>query len=655
MWAPTEEDVRSAAVSRLMGAANDRHNLALKSYDDLHRWSTTRPGQFWALVWDVCFPAVPRADVALTSGPFETVQFFPTSELNAAEVLLDSSFASRTAVIEVREDGSRREVDRSTLANDVELAAQALNRAYVEPGDRVVAWAPNRYEVVVFALAALKLGALVSTASPDFAPNAVVDRFGQLEPKVLLGVGTYQYKGTVRNVENQLSQIAKGLTSVETVICLDDNVSGWLTWTEWSTGLNGVRAPFPKYNFAHPGFVLFSSGTTGKPKCIVHSAAGVLLKLQAEQVFNVGIGRDDLVFFYTTTGWMMWNWLVYALGTGAAILLYDGHPMYPSPDRLFEIAADNQVSTLGVSAKYLEELNSQGFAPRSTHPNTYMKVLLSTGSPLSPDTYDYVYRSCVDGSTQLISMSGGTDICGSFVGGVPTLPVYRGEIQRPILGMAVDVFSEDGTSAAVGETGELVCTRPFPSVPLGFWGDVDGSKFHESYFARFPGVWTHGDFTTKTLHGGYEILGRSDATLNVNGVRIGTAEIYNVLDAIPAVKEALAVEQRAAQATRIVLFVCVNAGFSLDASLEQSIREMLRTGASPRHVPDLIVAVPEIPRTKSNKTVETTVADILNGRSVRNRDALDNPQSLDWFYTFAASSQGSLKTSESTPNWPRDN
>lgn len=641
LWRPTAEAIGSAAIAALIDEVNDRHGLRISSYSALHRWSVTEPEQFWPLIWDRSVRRGSGGDVVMLGEDVEHARFFPEARLNVADELIGQWDRDRLAVVGVREDGTRTQMTRGELEIAVTRAANALRRSGVVAGDRVVAWTPDRVEVVVFALAALRIGALVSTASPDFAPPAVIDRFSQIEPKAILGVTEYQYRGRSYDVADRFGEIVAGLPSIGVVITLDSAGGRWPTWDEWSADrVDDTSAPeSEQFDFAHPGFILFSSGTTGKPKCIVHSAAGVLLKLRAELEFNVGLRSDDVLFFYCTTGWMMWNWVLYALGTGATIVLYDGHPMYPVPERLFTIAAENDVTALGVSAKYIDSLRVAQSEPMADVPQSGLRILLSTGSPLSPESFDYVYASCIAQEAQLISMSGGTDICGAFVGGVPTEPVYRGEMQGAILGMAADIFAPSGRPAHADETGELVCTAPFPSAPLGFWGDAEGAQLHKSYFSGFPGVWTHGDFARKTERGGFVILGRSDATLNSKGVRIGTAEIYGVVDAIDGVQESLAVAQDWEGDSRIILFVCLIDGRLLDDEMIAIIRTRLRQEASPRHVPDLIVRAPELPRTRSNKLVELTVADIVNGRAVRNVDALENPETLDWFVNFANSSR----------------
>lgn len=635
LWEPTTADVESAAVTSVMRRANDEYGLSLGSYADLHRWSLEQPGDFWGLVWDQCLPVRRRVGPTLRGEGMLGTTFFPHERLNVAQELLAKGSSDSPAIIAIGEDGNRQVITWQELREAVAIAAQALASAGVGSGDRVVAWVPNRAEVVVYALAALSIGAIVSTAATDFAPSAVIDRFSQVQPKVLLGATEYAYNGKQHDVRDRLAEICRGLPTVELVLTLGSPDSRWRSWESWTNEARNLTdaqvQEFEAFPFDHPGFILFSSGTTGKPKCIVHSAAGILLKLAAEQSFNIGLGASDTLLYYTTTGWMMWNWAVYALGTGSSIVMYDGHPMYPTMDRLFAIADAEQVTALGVSAKFIDALRVGEASPKATLALAGLRLLLSTGSPLSPESFDYAYEHCIDPRAQLISFSGGTDICGSFIGGIPTEAVFRGQLQGPILGMATEVFGADGRPTAPGEKGELVCTAPFPSLPLGFWGDHDGSAYRRAYFEGFPGVWTHGDFAIRTATGGFIVLGRSDATLNSKGVRIGTAEIYRVVEQVPGVAESLAIAQDWQGDSRVILFVRMRDGQVLDDETADLIRARLRSQASPRHVPDVILAAPELPRTRSNKLVELTVADIMNGRPVRNTDALENPASLDWF------------------------
>ena len=619
LWQP--QNPRTTNIARL------QRDLGFESYADLHKWSTDNPGLFWSRAWDDCQIIGDKGSQFYSQGEdFISSHFFTDSTVNVAENLLSKGRDSDVAIVSILEDGTRRELTWRQLRSQVGATTAAMKAAGVIKGDRVVAWVPNVAETVIYALGALSIGAIVSTASPDFAPSAVHDRFGQIEPKLLLVADTYEYNGKTFDCSSKIAEIESLLPSLSATI----TISGFQSWI---SPFIGSPLDFAKLAFEHPGFVLFSSGTTGKPKCIIHSGAGVLLKASAEQLYQFEMKSGQCVFFYTTCGWMMWNWLVMALGRGATIVLFDGAPMHPTPTRLFDIAEHEKLDFIGLSAKYIDSIHKEGLVPSQNHDLANLKVIASTGSVLSPESFDYVYES-IKSDVHLASMSGGTDICGCFLAGVPTQPVFRGELQGACLGMAVDVFDPRGNPAEIDEKGELVCTVPFPSKPLGFWGDVDNEKYLAAYFEGFPGVWTHGDFASKSGTGGFILYGRSDATLNSKGVRIGTAEIYRVVEGFPEVAEAMAISQDWEGDTRVILFVVVKTGMHFTRDTESSIRSALRSKASPRHVPDLIMIAPELPRTKSNKLVELAVSDIINGREVRNIDALANPLALEWFKTL---------------------
>lgn len=561
---------------------------------------------------------------------FISSEFFPDARLNVAENLLRKGADNSVAIVSILEDGNRRELIWKDLRTLVASTAAALRSEGVVEGDRIVAWAPNIIEVMVYALAGLSIGAIVSTSSPDFATDAVLDRFGQIEPKVLLAAKSYRYNGKDIDCTPRLIEISSKLTTLTRTILVADSSTDFVTFADWTAPFEGAPLVFTPLPFSHPGFVLFSSGTTGKPKCIIHSAAGVLLKVAAEYHYQLDLSEDDRVFFYTTCGWMMWNWLFFVLSTGATIILYDGSPVSSNSSRLFDIAEKERLTFMGVSAKFIDTSKKENLVPALTHDLSTLRIIGSTGSVLAPESFDYIYAK-VKTDVHLVSMSGGTDICGCFLMGVPTRPVYRGELQGPCLGLAMDVFDDQGRSAKVDEKGELVCLKPFPSKPLGFWGDTDHQKYRSAYFEGFPGVWTHGDFAAKTQSGGYILFGRSDATLNSKGVRIGTAEIYRIVESFDEISESMAVSQEWDGDTRVVLFVVLKTGSQLTEELVTSIKSALRTHASPRHVPEKIIAAPELPRTKSNKLVELAVTDVINGRKVRNRDGLANPETLEWF------------------------
>jgi acetoacetyl-CoA synthetase len=608
-----------------------RHGVT--DFRQLHAWSVAHPDVFWREAWDDLGIVGDPGDVTVEGEGFLGTRFFPQARLNIVDTLLAGDPDS-VAMVGIDEDGSRRELTVAQARAEAAAVAGALRAAGVGVGDRVAAWTPNTIEAALFALGALSVGAVVSTASPDFGPVGVIDRFGQVEPAVLMLAAGYTYGGRSIDCLARLPEILAGLPTVTTVVVVGDVSGGHVTWDDWLAPFRGQSLDPVPLPFSHPGFILFSSGTTGRPKCIVHSAAGVLLKVLSEQAFHLDVRPGDRVMYFTTCGWMMWNWLLCGLGRRATIVLYDGNPGYPTLDRLFAIADAEQLTFLGLSAKFIDTVRKSGKRPGGLHDLTRLRTIASTGSPLSPDGFDFVQRD-VSSSAHLASISGGTDICGCFVAGVPTAPVRRGEIQGPALGLDVAVLTEAGADAAIGEMGELVCRTPFPSVPLGFVGDDDGARLRSAYFDRFPGVWAHGDFAERTASGGFVIHGRSDATLNANGVRIGTAEIYRIVEGFDEVAEALAVGQAWEGDTRIVLFVTLEPGARLDDDLSTRIRQELRRQASPRHVPSVIAVAPELPRTRSNKIAELAVADTVNGRSVRDTSALANAASLDWFATWA--------------------
>ena len=625
LWEPRQDVSADSALAKL------EHSLGFNSFNELHMWALENPGEFWSRVWDDARIIGEKGDVFYQSAEyFPDAKFFPHAQLNTAENLLSHGDDNDVALTSLQEDGTRREMTWGQLRSDVAAAAMAMKSAGVTTGDRIVAWVPNVSEVAVFALAGLSIGAIVSTSSPDFAPPAVLDRFGQIEPVLLLASSSYAYNGKNFDCLSKLDDIVAGLPSLRKTIVIGEKTGHYESWSSWLAPHHGATLTFERLPFDHPGFVLFSSGTTGKPKCIIHRAAGILLKVRAEQKYSFDIKAGDTLFFYTTCGWMMWNWLLYILGSGAQIVLYDVSPMYPRTEHLIDIASKENVTMLGLSAKYIDSIRKAESEPKRTHSLASLRTIMSTGSVLVPESFDYIYQS-VKEDIHLASMSGGTDICGCFIAGIPTQPVFQGEIQGPCLGIGAEVYNENGTIADINEKGELVCTVPFPSMPLGFWGDNNGEKYKATYFSGFPHVWTHGDFASRSATGGFTLYGRSDATLNSKGVRIGTAEIYRVVESFSEISEAMAVSQDWENDSRVILFVTLVSGAHMTEKLEREIRLALKTQASPRHVPDLIQVAPELPRTKSNKLVELAVTDVINGRSVRNKDALANPHALEWF------------------------
>lgn len=595
-------------------------------YWGLHKWSVEKPGEFWSRAWDDLGLIGDKGDVNYAPAErFIDAKFFPNGSINVAENLL--AHGKGVAMIGILEDGTRTEITYEELRIKSAAVAAAMREMGIVAGDRVVAWVPNVPEVMIYALGALSIGAIVSTASPDFAPHAVEDRFGQVEPKLILLGDNYQYGGKTFDLKEKGDEIVSLLPTLKKSLRISE-------FENWIAPHIGAKAEFNRLPFDHPGFVLFSSGTTGKPKCITHSGAGVMLKAGAEQIYQFDMKPNERVFFFTTCGWMMWNWLFTCLIRGVTIVLFDGSPVFPRASRLFDLAQNEALDFFGVSAKFIDGIKKVGLKPAETHDLSKLRMLASTGSVLVPESFDYIYES-IKKDVHVASMSGGTDICGCFVASIPTLPVYRGELQGPCLGMATSVFDAQGNIASTGEKGELVCTVPFPSKPIGFWGDKYDEKYLSAYFEGFPGVWTHGDFASVSETGGFTLYGRSDATLNSKGVRIGTAEIYRVVETFPQIQESMAVSQDWDNDTRVVLFVIVKEGQVFDEEVAKEVKRALRDQASPRHVPDKIIVAPELPRTKSNKLVELAVTDVINGREVRNRDALANPGALDWFKGLA--------------------
>ena len=629
VWTPSAGHIASCRLNAFI----ERCTADKREYATLHRWSIEQPAAFWSAVVDFCGMRLSARGETVVEG-FERMpgaRWFPGATLNYAENLLHGDGA-RSAVVFVGEDGERRELTLDELRQQVAAVAWALEAMGVEPGDRVAGVLPNTPECVVAALATASIGATWSSCSPDFGGASLLDRLRQISPKVLFGVDGYRYAGKLIDSLPTLASVARALPSLTNVIVVhhagDDRATrDWPRTQRFASLLERAgESRYRSFPFDHPLFILFSSGTTGPPKCFVHGAGGTLLQHLKEHQLHSDVGPGDRVFFYTTTGWMMWNWLLSALASGATLVLYDGAPLHPDPGALWRLAEQEKVTQFGTSARYLQTLEKSGYEPASRHDLRSLRAVLSTGSPLAPASFDYVYRA-IGGDLQLASISGGTDIISCFVLGNPMLPVRRGEIQCRGLGMDVRILDGDGR-AVRGRKGELVCASPFPSMPIGFWNDPDGVAYRRAYFQRFPGVWHHGDFAELTEHDGIVMHGRSDATLNPGGVRIGTAEIYRVLEGMPEVRDSVVVGQSWDGDTRIVLFVNLADGLALDAALADRIRRTIRAAASPKHVPARIVAVADIPRTRSGKTSERAVTDAIHGREVGNLGALANPDAL---------------------------
>lgn len=604
-----------------------------------------KPAEFWAAAWDELGMIGDRGDRIIEAAePFWKTRFFCDASLNVAENLLGSLASDQPALMSFGEDPSfYKEMSGGELRMLVGQLQVAMRRAGVGPGDCVAAWLPHINETVAVMLAAVSIGAVVTSTSPDFGIDGVVDRFGQVDPKLLFVCDAYSYNGRTHDRLGLLDEVVTALPSVEQAVVvrhLGEGGTGGpedtggkaktVTLDDFISDIEPTEPTFTRFGFDHPWYVLFSSGTTGKPKCIVHRSGGVLLKHLVEHQLHCDVRPGDRVFYYTTAGWMMWNWQVSGLASGATLVLYDGAPMHPDGNRLFDLADSAEVTLFGTSAKFIEALGKSGLRPVQTHDLSSVRTMTSTGSTLSPEGFRTVYER-VRPDLHLASISGGTDLCGCLVAGDPTSPVYAGEIQRPALGLDIDVVDEFGNPLEAGVRGELVCRNAFPSMPLGFRDDPDDARYKAAYFERIPGVWHQGDFAARTEHGGFIIHGRSDSTLNPGGVRIGTAEIYRQLDKVPEVVESVVIGQSHQGDTRIVCFVVLTEGSSLDEELTNRIKTTVRTGATPRHVPAVMGQVSEIPRTRSGKIVELAVKAVVDGDEVTNTEALANPEALDEF------------------------
>ena len=633
---PSRERAAAAQIGAFARAVEARTGRRFASYAELWRWSVDERAAFWREAWSFCeVVGEPGAEPFLADDRMPGALFFPSARLNYAENLLARRDAG-AALIFRGEDGARRELSYAALAIEVARLAAQLREWGVRAGDRVAGILPNCPEAIAAMLAATSLGAIWSSCSPDFGVRGVLDRFGQIEPKVLFACDGYRYGGKPIELCERLAEIRAALPCVERTVLLRFLGAGALAGaTDYEDLARGRRETasdlrFERLPFSHPLFILYSSGTTGAPKCIVHGAGPLLLKIAVEQRLHTDLRRDDRFFYFTTLGWMMWNWLATGLASGAALVLYDGSPFHPNERVLFDLADQERVRVFGTSAKFIDAVRKSGLEPARTHSLAALDTILSTGSVLAPESFDFVYQS-VKRDVLLSSISGGTDIAGCFVAGNPTLPVWRGEAQCLALGMNVEVFDDAGRALPTGEKGELVCTRAFPSMPVQFWNDPEGKRYRASYFEKFPGVWHHGDWVELTPHGGMILYGRSDAVLNPGGVRIGTAEIYRPVEQLDEVAEALAIGQDWEHDVRVVLFVRLAPGVELDDALEKRIRGAIRTHATPRHVPARIVAVRDIPRTKSGKIVELAVRDAVHGRAIKNLETLANPEALDEF------------------------
>ena len=637
LWQPTPEQVALASITRFTQEVESQWGRAFSDYRALHDWSVEQPEEFWISVWDFCgiLAATRGKRVLERLSAVPGARFFPDARLNFARNLLHRR-DDGLAICFRSEDRVERSLTYAELYLQVAEIARGLQNAGIEPGDRVCAYMPNMPETVIAMLATTAIGAIWSSCSPDFGVQGVLDRFGQIEPRILFSADGYYYNGKQHDSLAKLAEIREGLPSVEKVVVAPLVVSqpmigavrDAVLWHDFS--INADNVEFVDLPFNHPLYILYSSGTTGVPKCIVHGAGGSLLQHLKEHRLHVDLYPGDRFFYFTTCGWMMWNWLVSGLASGATLMLYDGSPVYPDENVLFDFAAERGTQIFGTSAKFLDAAAKAGICPRKTHDLSSLRTLLSTGSPLVPESFDFVYESIKE-DICLSSISGGTDIVGCFVGGNPTLPVWRGEIQCRLLGMRVEVRDDEGVVLGPGEKGELTCSNAFPSMPVSFWNDSKGDRYRAAYFEKFPEVWCHGDYVATTQHDGMIVYGRSDATLNPGGVRIGTAEIYRQAEQVNEVVESLAVGQTWEGDVRIVLFVRLREGLTLNESLSEQIRDRIRQNTTPRHVPARVIQVSDIPRTRSGKIVELAVQRIIDGEPARNRDVLANPEALDLF------------------------
>jgi acetoacetyl-CoA synthetase len=638
LWQPAPARIADANLTRFMRYVRRHYGVATSDYPQLYEWSIQDPERFWHAVWSFCeVIAATQGDVVLLDRDrMPGARWFPQARLNFAENILRRRDRG-TAIVFWGEDRLKSRVTYTELYAETSRFAQALRAAGVVAGDRVAGYLPNLPGAIIAMLATTSLGAIWSSCSPDFGVQGVLDRFGQIEPRILVSADGYFYNGKTIDVIPRLGEIVAKMPSVEKVVVIPyTQRSPHISDVPLAVSVHDFLAPyragpiqFERLPFNHPLYIMYSSGTTGVPKCIVHGAGGTLLQHLKEHVLHADLRPGDRLFYFTTCGWMMWNWLVSALGARATVLLYDGSPFIGDGNILFDYADAERMTVFGTSAKYIDAAAKLGLTPRTTHRLKSLKTVLSTGSPLAPESFDYVYRD-IKGDVQLSSISGGTDLIASFAMANPLLPVWRGELQCRGLGLKVEVYDEDGRSVT-GTKGELVCTAPFPSMPIAFWNDLDGAKYRAAYFEKFPGVWCHGDYVELTPRGGLIIYGRSDAVLNPGGVRIGTAEIYRQVEQLEEVVESLAIGQRWNNDVRIVLFVRLRDGLVLDEALADRIRMHIRRNTTPRHVPAKIVQVPDIPRTKSGKIVELAVRNVVHGLPVKNVEALANPEALAHF------------------------
>lgn len=636
LWKPTEERARSSSMYRFVQYVNERYGKDFSDYADLYHWSVSEIADFWAAVWDFVEVKASSAYDEVIDEPIKMpgAEWFRGARLNFAENLLRFR-DDRVALIFKGEGQPIRKMTYAELYEEVARVAAALRKSEVETGDRVVGFMPNMPETVVAMLAATSIGATWSSCSPDFGIKGVLDRFGQIKPKVLFVADGYFFKGESHDSLERVAEIVSDLPSLEKIVVVpytsdQPDISGLpnsIMFDDFKEEADEIR--FEQLPFMHPLYIMYSSGTTGLPKCMVQCAGGIILHHLKELVLHTNLSREDTIFYFTTCGWMMWNWLVSSLAVGASVVLFDGFPFHPDAGTLWQLAQDEGITVFGISAGYIAALMNSGLKPAEKYDLSAIKTICSTGSPLSEDGFEYVYES-VKPDVQLASISGGTDINGCFALGNPMDPVYSGELQVRGLGMKVEAFDENG-KPVYNRKGELVCMAPAPSMPIYFWDDPDGVKYQEAYFAVYPGVWRHGDFILINDRGGVVIYGRSDATLNPGGVRIGTAEIYRPVENMIEVEDSVVVGQSWKGDVRVLLFVKMAPGYELTEELKQTMRKSIRENASPRHVPAKIIEIDDIPYTLNMKKVEIAVRNVIEGKPVKNKDSLKNPEALDQY------------------------
>lgn len=637
IWKPSAEAIEHSQLTAFMSQVSKKYGLQFSDYHSLHQWSITHPEEFWTQV--VQFTGIefstPWKQVLINADKMPGAKWFEGGRLNFARHLLRHN-NDKAALIFHNEEGKRSSLTYAELNQQVRRLAFQLKSLGVQIGDRVAGYLPNRPETIIAMLAATSIGAVWSSCSPDFGYHGVFDRFQQITPKILFACDGHIYNGKKYSTLANIMSLQETIPSLEHIIIVPNldhapdittikNSFLFETLLRSSSEINS----FEELPFDHPLYILFSSGTTGVPKCITHGAGGTLLQHLKELILHTDLRKEDTITYFTTCGWMMWNWLVSSLAVGATVVLYDGSPLHPGPSRLFDLIDQEKISIFGTSAKFLTSVEKVGLHPQQSHSLKSLRTILSTGSPLVPSNYDFVYEK-IKSDVQLSSISGGTDIISCFALGNPNLPVYRGELQCIGLGLAVQIFDDNGKSI-IGDKGELVCTKPFPSMPIYFWNDKDGELFHHAYFEQFPNVWAHGDFAQITNHGGLIIYGRSDTLLKPGGIRIGTAEIYREVERFPEILESIAIGQLYKEDIRIILFVKMRENCALTEDLINTIRQTIKTQLSPHHVPAKILSVIDIPRTVSGKIVELAVQNVVAGRPVKNIDALANPEALDYF------------------------